>query len=152
MPNSCSLTFPVCSGCLRGEEALDFWDEPTEAQTMLIHIRCSQKQCIRYIFVLLHWDCNGVYFLTLGKVYILLENPDELLLKDSAFQAKPFFFQLIIIVIFLQALNIFMYTEVDEMELYMSFDLFSPEYCAVAIPYLKPSKAWLFTTGINFAG
>lgn len=68
VPNSCSLTFPVCSGCLQGEEELDFWDEPTEVQTMLIHIRCSQKQCTRYMSVLLHRDCNGAYFLILGKV------------------------------------------------------------------------------------
>lgn len=30
VPNSCSLMFPECSGCLQAEETLNFWDEPTQ--------------------------------------------------------------------------------------------------------------------------
>lgn len=60
--------FLVCSGCLWGKEVLDFWDKPTDVQTMLIHIRCSLKQNVRYMSVLLHWGCSGSNFLILGKV------------------------------------------------------------------------------------
>lgn len=40
---------------------------------------------------------------------------------------------------FLQDLNIFMYTKVEEMKFYKSCDLFSSEYWAVAIRQSEPS-------------
>lgn len=57
------------------------------------------------------------------------------------------FFQLIIIVIFFQGLNISMYAKVDGMKLYISCDLLSPEYWGVAIPHLKSSKAGIYFVG-----
>lgn len=48
---------------------------------------------------------------------------------------------------FLQGLNISMHTKVDGMKLHISSDLLSPEYWAVAIPHLKPSKAGLYFVG-----
>lgn len=58
LPNSCLLTFLVCSGCPQWEQALGgwgepAWDEPTWDEAVLIHIWCSQQQCTRYMSVLL---------------------------------------------------------------------------------------------------
>ena len=52
---------------------------------------------------------------------------------------------MIIIVKILKKNYIFKYTNKAEMKLCMSYDLFSSEYWAISVPYLKPGDAWLFS-------